>query len=113
MSEIAYVPPYLPDIAFNPIVLVDSTHFVGDIVKAFNPASFLNPSNSMGLKKTESCLISHGKLPNFHKKVGNFLKIVIRKFGGTDNFQYICSTTISHIYRSTGSDAKERDSLRL
>ena len=57
MSEIAYVPPYLPDIAFNPIALVDSTHFVGDIVKAFNPALFLNPSNSMGLKNKN--------LPNF------------------------------------------------
>ena len=46
----AYVPPYRPDIAVIPIALVDSTHFVGDIVKAFSPASFLNPSNSMGLQ---------------------------------------------------------------
>ena len=50
ISEMAYVPPYRPDIAVIPIALVDSTHFVGDIVKAFSPASFLNPSNSMGLK---------------------------------------------------------------
>ena len=69
MSEIAYVPPYLSSkYSFQSDALVDSTHFVGDIVKAFNPASFLNLSNSMGLKNRN--------LPNFHGKVANFLKIV-------------------------------------
>lgn len=29
------------------------THFIGDSVKAFNPASFLNPSNSRGLKSAK------------------------------------------------------------
>ncbi len=50
MSETAYVPPYRPAQAFRPIAFVDSIHFVGERVKAFRPASLLNPSNSRGLK---------------------------------------------------------------
>lgn len=43
------------------------------------------------------CLISHRNLPTFYRKPANFLKMVLKKFGDTNNFRYICSTTISHI----------------
>ena len=33
----------IAEIAFMPMALVDTTHFVGDMVKAFSPASFLTP----------------------------------------------------------------------
>ena len=66
MSEMAYVPPYLPERAFIPIALVDSTHFVGDIVKAFNPASFLTPSNSMGICDHSDFANTFAKLPAFN-----------------------------------------------
>jgi hypothetical protein len=45
----------LPDLLTIPIAFVDSIHFFGDIVNAFAPASFLNPSNSMGLKSEVIC----------------------------------------------------------
>ncbi|MBR1902417.1 MAG: hypothetical protein IJ826_05535 [Bacteroidaceae bacterium] len=38
-------------IAISPFAFVDSIHLDGDIVKALSPASFLNPSNSRGLKQ--------------------------------------------------------------
>lgn len=50
MPEMAQVPLYRPEITFIPSALVDFTHFVGDIVKEFNPAFFLNPSNSRGVQ---------------------------------------------------------------
>ena len=53
------------------------------------------------------------KLPDFYEKVGRFLKNGRERFGGAWNFDYICSTTISHILGSAGSNMKERDSLCL
>lgn len=50
MSLCAKVPPYLPDFEIIPLALVASIHFWGERVKAFSPASFLNLSNSIGLK---------------------------------------------------------------
>ena len=44
------MPPYLPEFENKPRAFVASIHRVGDRVKAFKPASFLNPSNSTGLK---------------------------------------------------------------
>ena len=51
ISLCAKVPPYRPDFEIMPIAFVDSIHFWGERVKAFNPASFLNLSNSIGLEK--------------------------------------------------------------
>ena len=50
ISLCAKVPPYLPLFTISPLAFVCSIHFVGDIVKALSPASFLIPSNSRGLK---------------------------------------------------------------
>ena len=51
MSLCAYVPlPYLPALEKIPIASVASTHFLGVITKLLEPASFLNPSKSRGLK---------------------------------------------------------------
>ena len=59
ISGIAYVPPYRPDFATRPMAFVASIHRVGDKVKAFKPASFLNPSNSRGLNPDyEGCAFS-------------------------------------------------------
>ena len=63
--------------------------------------------------KTESWQVSMRKLPDFYEKVGRFLKNGRERFGGAWNFDYICSTTISHILGSAGSNMKERDSLCL
>ena len=50
ISVCAKVPPYRPGLEIIPIAFVEVIHFCGDNVKEFSPASFLNPSNSRGLK---------------------------------------------------------------
>ena len=45
-----------------PIAFVLDIHFRGDSVKAFKPASFLNPSNSRGLK---SGLYNVSQMPKY------------------------------------------------
>jgi hypothetical protein len=46
----AKTPPPLPAFTVIPIALVDVAHFVGDSVKALDPASCKNLSNSIGIK---------------------------------------------------------------
>jgi hypothetical protein len=50
MSLWAKASPYLPDFEITPMALAAHIRFLGNITKALTPASFLNPSNSTGLK---------------------------------------------------------------
>ena len=52
------VPAYFPAFVTTPIAFTAIIHFVGDIVNALSHASFLNPSNSTGLK-SGLCRLSH------------------------------------------------------
>ena len=52
------MPPYRPGLETIPIAFVFSIYFCGDNVNALLPASFLNLSNSIGLK-SGLCIDSH------------------------------------------------------
>jgi hypothetical protein len=47
---VSIVPPYRPGFEMRPMAEVFSIHCLGVRVKLLSPASFLNPSNSTGLK---------------------------------------------------------------
>ncbi len=92
------MPPYLPDLLTIPMALVDSIHFFGDKVKAFEPACFLNPSNSTGLKP--------GLFSDSHSPKNSIISLFLSQFFITSSGESLLyrAISVSEIYSFSKSE---------